>query len=433
MANIGLSFLALFLVFVNAFFVAAEFGMVKLRNTQVMVLKNGYGLRGRILFEIHKHLDAYLSACQLGITLASLGLGWIGEPALAHLLEPVFKWSGITSPELIRFISFTVAFSILSYLHIVLGELMPKSMAIRQPESISIWTSVPLYSFYWIMYPAIWFLNSSSNFLLKLTKLDLTPHQQHFYSTEEIKLILGSSHSHGELTQDETEIIEHTLEFADLDVTEVMRPRDELVAFNIKEPVTQIIKQAIKYRYSRYPIYNEHIQNIIGILLVKDLFAAYYQHGKFLNLSSLIRPLLKVPDSLPALELLKRFRSGTSHFCLVAREDESIIGFITLDNLLQIMLGKIKDEFHRTKVDWQKNSDGSLIVAGDCSIYSIERALNLEIYTSESENFTTITGLIFHHLNRFPKEGERIEFENFAVVVLKISGAKIESVKIIPI
>jgi|SRR3990167_352560 len=186
--------LALLLVLLNAFFVAAEFGMVKLRTTRVATIEKTYGLRGRILSYVHEHLDAYLSACQLGITFASLGLGWVGEPAFAHLLEPIFHFLGIASSETVKIISFFFAFSIISFLHIVMGELMPKSLAIRQSEKVSLWTAIPLYGFYWIMYPAIWFLNTCSNFFLSLARLDEIHKGEHFYSTDEIKLVLGASH-----------------------------------------------------------------------------------------------------------------------------------------------------------------------------------------------------------------------------------------------
>ena len=159
MSNLFYLLSAFLLLFLNAFFVAAEFGMVKLRNTQVNLIEKTYGTRGRVLADIHKHLDAYLSACQLGITLASLGLGWIGEPAMAYLLEPILLVLGVTSTKFINIIALVTAFTLLSFLHIVVGELMPKSLAIRQPESVSLWTAVPLYGFYWLMYPLIASLN----------------------------------------------------------------------------------------------------------------------------------------------------------------------------------------------------------------------------------------------------------------------------------
>ena len=357
MINFFQVFLAFLLVLLNAFFVAAEFGMVKLRATRVEAIKDSYGIRGTILVHIHKHLDAYLSACQLGITIASLGLGWVGEPAFAELIKPVLSFIGIDSQRLITVIAFFVAFSFIAFLHIVVGELMPKSLAVRQSERVSVWTALPLYGFYWLMYPAIWLLNTCSNFLLKVFKLDEVHQTEYFYSTDEIKLLLGASHLHGELTEEEVEIIEHTLDLADLKVTEVMRSSEEMIMINISKPMQQIIDVIMEHRYSRYPVYDPDKKDVVGIIHVKDLLPIFYQHGEIKELHSLLRPVLKVSRRVPALDLLHKFREGMSHFALVYSGKGSILGFITLDNLLQVMLGRIKDEFHRTKVDWVLNAD----------------------------------------------------------------------------
>jgi CBS domain containing-hemolysin-like protein len=185
--------LALVLVLLNGFFVAAEFGLVKLRQTRVKAISRIYGLRGRILIKVHSQLDTYLSACQLGITLASLGLGWVGEPAFAALLHPFLDLVGIDTPRLVEGISIFVAFFTISFLHIVVGELAPKSLAIRQSEKVGVWTALPLYGFYWLMYPAIWVLNASANRILRLAGLDGTPGHDAHYSAEELKLILRSA------------------------------------------------------------------------------------------------------------------------------------------------------------------------------------------------------------------------------------------------
>jgi CBS domain containing-hemolysin-like protein len=302
--------LTLGLVLLNAFFVAAEFGMVKLRQTRVATIKRTHGIRGKALAQIHNHLEAYLSACQLGITLASLGLGWVGEPALAHLFRPIFIKIGINSPELIAFIAFFIAFSLLSFLHIVIGELMPKSLAIRQSERISIWTSIPLYGFYWLMLPAIWLLNSCSNFLLRIMKLDATHDGDSSYSPEEIKLILNSSHLYGQLTKQETEILKHTVDFTELTVTDVMRPADEMVVVELERPIQETLSIIHQHRYSRYPVYSKDKKEIVGIVHVKDLFAFLYQHKEIENIQAIMRPILKVSRRLPASKLLNKFREG---------------------------------------------------------------------------------------------------------------------------
>jgi CBS domain containing-hemolysin-like protein len=433
MQNVLLIILAFLLVLMNAFFVAAEFGMVKLRHTRVTAIKEEYGMRGQILAQVHQQLDAYLSACQLGITLASLGLGWIGEPAFAALLEPVFVALGVHSVELIKFISFAIAFSLISFLHIVIGELMPKSIAIRQAEKVSLWTAIPLYGFYWAMYPIIWLFNTCSNLLLKLCRLDAGHHSDSFYSTDEIKFILAASHIHGELTKDETEIIEHTLEFADLLVTEVMRPKQDMIAIDINEPLEQQLKIILSKRFSRYPIYNEEIDHVIGIVHVKDLFAVLGKKEEITELKSLMRPILKVSTKLPAIELLRKFREGMPHFALVYSDREHLVGFVTLDNLLHVLIGRIKDEFHRTADDWSKNADGSFTVKGECSIFALEQALDKDFDEVEEEEADTVGGLILNRLGYLPKAGEKVEFTYFTATVEKVKGTKIQQIKVWPI
>ena len=430
MINFLLALLAFILVLLNAFFVAAEFGMVKVRATRVETIKEIYGLRGRILYHIHQNLDAYLSACQLGITFASIGLGWIGEPAFAHVIEPFLFLIGISSPQLTTVIAFFISFSFISFLHIVVGELMPKSLAIRQSESVSIWTALPLYGFYWLMYPAIWILNGCTNFLLKSFNLDAVHKDEHVYSTEEIKLLLSASHLHGNLTEEEVEIIEHTFDLADLKVTEVMRFSEEMIMININKSIKEIMDTIMKHRYSRYPVYDPDKKEVIGIIHVKDILPFLYRQGEIKELHTLIRPVLKVSRMLPALDLLRKFREGMPHFALVYSGQETILGFVTLDNLLQVLIGRIKDEFHRTTVDWILNDDGSISASGNCSIYSLEQALDRDIYLED--DIDILNGLFFYRLGYVPKEGESIDFPEFNAVIERATVSKILKVRIYP-
>lgn len=434
MINLFWLLCAFALVLLNGFFVAAEFGMVKLRSTRVEVIKKTHGLRGAILARVHKHLDAYLSACQLGITLASLGLGWIGEPAFADLLHPLFAAFKIQSTEVIHGISLVTAFLIISYLHIVIGELMPKSMAIRRPERISLWTSIPLFMFYWIMYPVIWFFNASSNVLLKISGLRSKGKKEGYYSTDELKLILSASHLHGELTEEESEILEHTLEFTDLEVTDVMRPADEMISLEIHQPIEASLQKIVESRYSRYPIYDHQKHQYVGIIHVKDLFATLYTQKSITDIKPLMRPILKVSSHLPALDLLRKFRGGMPHFALVYSGNHSPIGFVTWDNLLHVLVGRIKDEFHRTRDDWTVHDDGSLTMKANSSIYMLERALDIDIALSpeDEETINTISGLILARTETLPQTGERIKFKRFEIVIEKMDGPRIVQVRIYP-
>ncbi len=428
--NILLILVAFALVLLNAFFVAAEFGMVKLRSTRVEAIKDIYGVRGKILYQIHSQLDVYLSACQLGITIASLGLGWIGEPAFADFISPVLSFMGIHSQKVITVVAFFIAFSFISILHIVVGELMPKSLAIRQSERVSVWTAIPLYGFYWLMYPAIWLLNGCSNFLLRLSGIDLGSKGDHFYSTDEIKLLLSASHLHGELTKDELEMIEHALDLADLKVTEVMRFSEEMVTIHLDKPISDIMDIIMEHRYSRYPVYDSEKKDIVGIIHIKDVLPILYEQGEITELRSLIRPILKVSRRVPAIDLLRRFREGMPHFAVVYSGKNTTLGFVTLDNLLQVLIGRIKDEFHRTKVDWVSHEDGSITASGNCSIYSLEQAIDRDI--DIDEDIDMLNGLFFQRLGYVPKIGERVEFPEFDAVIEKASASKIIKIRIFP-
>lgn len=419
---------ALLLVFLNGFFVAAEFSIVKLRHTQVTAIQNKYGLRSKVLARIHLHLDAYLSACQLGITLASLGLGWLGEPAFAYLITKLLGIIGITSIAIIKTSSYMTAFLIISFLHIVAGELMPKSVAIRQSQHIALWTAVPLYGFYWLMYPIIAFLNVSANFLLKSTGLHYNHANESSYSTEELKLILHSSHNHGGLTQEETEILEHTLNFADLKVTDVMQPATDIIALNIESSIKENLDIIANSRYSRYPVCQGNLENIIGVIHIKDLLLVS-QNQQSPDLHSLLRPANRIERNMSAIELFRQFRQGITHFALVYSSRDTLIGFVTLDNLLYALIGRMKDEFHRTNDQWELTKHGNLLIKGNSSIYTIERALHIKL---PDEDIDTISGLILKKLERLPVQNERIEFDEFTILVEKMTGPRIELVKIYP-
>ncbi|MGQ3889604.1 hemolysin family protein [Legionella sp. CNM-1927-20] len=435
MINIILIIVGLILVALNAFFVAAEFAMVKLRSTRVAIIATQYPWRGAILARVHRQLDAYLSACQLGITLASLGLGWVGEPAFADLLSPLLKYLGLTTPGLIEFISFTFAFTFLSFLHIVIGELLPKSWAIRQSERVGLWTAVPLYIFYWLMYPIIWLLNSCSNFFLKKLRLDEVHPGEESHSTEELKLILRSSQLHGELTSQESNILAHTLELAKLQAIDVMCSYHDMVTLDSTVIKKELLDTLSRYRYSRYPVYSQQEKKIIGLLHVKDIQPLLHNKNdnELLDLRALARPIPKISHRLPALTLLRQFQSGMPHFALVYNRQGDIAGFVTLDNLLHLVIGVIKDEFHKTRDAWIKHPDGSLTVKGNCPIFALERALQRPLtLTNEQEEITTIGGLILHQLGSVPIIGQRVEFPDFSAVIETMKKARITQIRIFP-
>ncbi|MGZ4969077.1 MAG: hemolysin family protein [Methylobacter sp.] len=425
---------ALLLVALNGFFVAAEFGLVKLRQTRIRSIVKTQGLRGRILGLVHAKLDAYLSACQLGITLASLGLGWIGEPAFADLLEPVFDRINITSPEMLHGISFAFAFSLISFLHIVVGELAPKSMAIRNPEKIGLWSAVPLYGFYWLMYPAIWLLNSSANLVLRLLRLNSVHNHDAHYSAHELKLILRSNLPDDRFTRDEWNILAKTLDFSELEVSDLMRPIHEITALHRDAPLQKNLQIMSQKRFSRYPYFDTNGIDVLGVIHLKDLFFAQQEGNTIKDLSNYLRPIQYIPPHMPALEIFRQFRMGASHFAIIGQKGQKPQGFITLDNLLSAMVGEIRDEFRPNNNDWTRLDDGTLIGKGSLPIFSLERIMGIDIENEELEleDEVSIGGLIMAKLRDIPTEGQRIEFNQFDVVVRKMSESRIVFVQIYP-
>jgi CBS domain containing-hemolysin-like protein len=436
MQNVLLVVLALLLVALNGFFVAAEFGIVTLRKTRVRAIAKTGGLRGRILYKVHGQLDAYLSACQLGITLASLGLGWVGEPAFAKLMEPVFALAGITSPQIIHGVSFVVAFSVISFLHIVVGELAPKSLAIRVPEAVGLWSAVPLYGFYWTMYPAIWLLNESANLVLRVAGLSGVGGHETHYSNDELKLILRTNTgTPGErFTHDERHILAQSLEFSQHTVADLMRPINEVSALYASRTLEQNLDTMRRNRFSRYPYFDEDGEEVLGVIHLKDLFFAEQSGKEIDDLTEYLRPVDLISARTPAIELFRRFRGGAPHFALIGEKGKRPVGFITLDNLLGAIVGEIRDEFRLNENDWLPQGDGTYIGKASLPIVSLERVLGIDINNEEMglDEVESVGGLLMAKLGDIPKQGQRIEFPKFDVVVKKTNGPRILLVKVIP-
>lgn len=361
-------------VLLNAFFVVAEFSLVKLRHSQAKILKQNKGLRGKVLYKVHSNLDVYLSACQLGITLASLGLGWVGEPAFSELLEPLFLYLGIVSVEITKFVAFAIGFIIISFLHIVIGELMPKSMAIRQTERLSLLTCVPLYVFYWIMLPFIWILNETANKLLKVFRLDSVSDAEYGYTTEEIKLILKSSRFKEPMAEDYRDILLRIVEFSNLQAIDAMRPIDEMVSINYDLSSKEKLEVVKKHLYTRYPVYKSKSTNIIGVVHTKDILCALDDETK----KEELRPILKVSHHDQLIDVLRKFQQGKPHFALVYK-NRSLVGFITLDNLLTILIGRMSDEFHFVKEPWLTLAANRFLIKADAPVYAIERLVGIDL------------------------------------------------------
>jgi CBS domain containing-hemolysin-like protein len=425
-----LTLLGFALVFLNGFFVAAEFAIVKLRRTQADELGRTHGLRGRVLRTVRTHLDAYLSACQLGITLASLGLGWIGEPAFARLLEPVLAFVGVDDPQVLHSIAFAVAFAFISFLHIVLGELAPKSVAIRRAEAVSLNTALPLYVFYWLMYPFIYVLNGAANVIVRRLGVELASEGDAVHSVDELRSVLRASHRHGELGSVETQILVHGLELGELTIGDLMRPLSELVWLSAGSSIGAVLAEVRSTRYTRYPVRDPESGRFTGLLHIKDLIAADERLRDIQDLQRYLRRMPYFDENASLLKVLKAFRTGDPHFGIVTDTLGTEIGFVTFEHVIEALFGPIEDEFAKKSPSWQRAGDGSVSGAGSLSLLSLEDAIGKP---TPSVDVNSIGGLVQERLGRLPRQGERIRFAHFEVEVLQMAGPKIELVRVTPI
>jgi CBS domain containing-hemolysin-like protein len=430
-ADFGLLLFALFLVLLNGFFVAAEFAIVKLRATKVDALAKKNGWRGHILRTVHNQLDAYLSACQLGITLASLSLGWVGEPAFAHLLEPLLAGIGIESPKLVHGIAFFTAFFIISYLHIVLGELAPKSWAIRKPELLSLWTAAPLYLFYWAMYPAIFLLNASANAILRVAgQGEPGPHHEHHYNRDELKLILHSSRASDPSDQD-MRVLASAVEMGELEVVDWANSREDLVSLPLTAALDEVFSIFRRHKYSRYPIQDDNSGEFVGVLHIKDLLlhlSLLEMLPSALKLADLMHPIERVGRHMPLSNLLEQFRLGGSHFALVEEADGKVIGYLTMEDVLEALVGDIQDEHRKAERGILAYQPGKLLVRGDTPLAKVERLLGVDLDHVEAE---TLAGLIYETLKRMPEEEEVLEVDGLRIIVKKMKGPKVVLAKVL--
>ncbi|WP_120997836.1 HlyC/CorC family transporter [Stutzerimonas urumqiensis] len=426
-ADLGLILFALFLVLLNGFFVAAEFAMVKLRATKVEAIAAEHGWRGHILRTVHNQLDAYLSACQLGITLASLGLGWVGEPAFAHLLEPLLALIGIDNEAVIHGIAFFTAFFIISYLHIVVGELAPKSWAIRKPELLSLWTAAPLYLFYWLMYPAIYLLNASANAILRFAgQGEPGPHHEHHYSLDELKLILHSSRAQDPSDQD-MRVLASAVEMGELEVVDWANSREDLVQLEQSMPLSEVLEVIRRHKYSRYPVYDAVKGEYTGLLHIKDLLLSLAADEPF-DLDELLRPLDRVSKHLALTSLLEQFRRGGSHFVLVEEGDHKVIGYLTMEDVLEVLVGDIQDEHRKAERGILAYQPGKLLVRGDTPLFKVARLLDVDLDHIEAD---TLAGLVYETLKRVPEEDDVLLTDGLRIIVKKMRGPKIVLAKVL--
>ncbi|WP_152619333.1 hemolysin family protein [Cohnella kolymensis] len=394
-----------FLVFLNAFFVAAEFAMVKARGSRIDTMVQEGHKRAKIAAHVMDNLDAYLSVCQLGITLASLGLGWIGEPAIAAMLMPVFESLNI-SDSFIHPLAFVIGFSFITVLHIVLGELAPKSVAIRKAEAVTLLTAAPLHMFKKLMNPFIWLLNGTAGLLLRPFGIDTSEVSSSAHTEEEIRILVKESHKSGFIDKTELTLVDNIFDFADTNAREIMIPRTEMSCLYGNLSFEENKNIALREMHTRYPLCEKDKDNIIGFVHIKDLLKA--TDGSIHDIRELMRPITSVPESMPISALLKLMQKRKSQIAILIDEYGGTSGLVTLEDIMEEIVGEIQDEFDEERPDLEKRDESTYSINGMMLIEEVNNLFGLDIPTVD---FDTIGGWIYSQIEIPPKKNQYVESE----------------------
>ena len=412
--------LGLLLVALNGFFVAAEFALVKVRPTQLDPLAQAGSRRAKLARHQLTHLDAYLSACQLGITIASLALGWVGEPAFSWIMAPLVRQIPGATEALVHSVSLTTAFIIISALHIVVGEMAPKSFAIRRPQPTALWIAMPLYVFYWVIFPAIWLLNHAANGLLRLVGLKSAGEEELAHSEEELRILLSSSEM-GSQSKLKREILDNVFELSLRNARQVMVPRADVTHLSTSRPFAENLEIARQSGHTRFPLCERDLDSVIGLIHIKDLFRST---ERIADIASLARPVKFVPETTPLDRLLGRMQAERQHMVAVVDEYGGVSGIVTLENVIEEIVGEIQDEFDTERPELARRGDGSFTVAGSMLVVDLEDELGLELSTRDED---TIAGVVLSELGRKPRIGDRVALGEARFEVLELQGNRIRS------
>ena len=425
--------IALFLVLLNGFFVAAEFSIVKVRYSQIQIkAAEGNALAKKAEYII-KHLDAYLSATQLGITLASLALGWVGESALHHVFEDLFHRFGFAvADSTITTVSVVCSFLIITIMHIVFGELVPKSIAIRKSESTTFFVAYPMILFYNVFRPFIWLMNSISNAFLRLIKIHPASENE-IHSTEELQLLVKQSADSGEIEEENYEIIKNAFDFTDHSAKQIMVPRQNIFSININDDKKDIVEKMLESGYSRIPVYDGSIDNVIGIFYTKEFIREYiknFDEWEDFDIRTLLHEPTFVVGSKKISDLMKVFQTKKQHLAIVIDEFGGTEGIISLEDILEELVGEIQDEEDEEEKIVEKVGENVYWVQASQPLEEINEHLPVDL-PENPEQYNTLAGFILHELSDIPEENQEFDLNGYHFKILKMQNRGVELVEMI--
>ncbi|MFN2475439.1 MAG: hemolysin family protein [Chthoniobacterales bacterium] len=410
------------LVLLNGFFVACEFSVIKVRVSQLDALVDEGHARARFAKHVRTHLDTYLSATQLGVTLASLALGWIGEAFLEQMVEPFFAVVGVQSHTVVTSVSVALAFFGITFLHIIFGELAPKYIAIANPLPVALRLVRPLGLFYILFKPAIWVLHRSSHFLLRgVLRIQEVPDSELAHSEEELRLILDESEKSDEVSTLGRDILVNALDMRRRVVRDLMTPRGEVVSLDLDESFEDNVKKALASRHTRFPLCRGHLDNTIGLVHIKELVPMMRDPAP--DLLRIRRDVINVPEMMQVEKLLNLFLKRHAHLAVVVDEYGGTVGMVTLENVLEELVGDIQDEFDTEPEEFREINENEFTVEGAVGLYELQDMADL---TLESADVSTIGGYVTHLLGHLPRQGEQVQIEDYCVTIAKSDGRRVE-------
>jgi putative hemolysin len=402
------------LILLNAYFVAAEYALVTARRTRISELEAQGNRRARRVQALLSDPPRFIAAMQLGVTGTSLAIGALGEPVLARVFDHF----------LASVLSFVFAFVIITFLHVVIGELVPKGAALGHAERIALAVAAPVQSFFIVFYPFIWILQRSSDFILRALRLEPPGGESPVLSEVELKLLLSQSTEHGEIEQGEREMLYKVFDFADKEASDVMVPRPEVVALSIDLPAEEFLAAVIDSPFTRYPVYRESLDNVVGILHVRDLFSAMYDRGiDGVEMESLVRPTHMVPETKDLAALLGEFRRTNQHMAIVIDEYGAMEGIVTLEDLLEEIVGEIEDEFDLPDESIERVDENTVRIDGTFPIDDFNEQFKT---TLPNNDFHTMGGFVFGLLGRAPEEGDEVSYDGLVFRVDETEGTRID-------
>ena len=422
-------FVIAILLFSNGFFVAAEFSMVSVRKTRIAQLTNEGNFSARVALEALKDLDKFIAAVQLGVTISSIGLGWVGEATVVRMILPLFSFLPSNyQVSTAHSVSITIAFVLITVLHVVIGELMPKSIALQYPEKTSLFVALPMKLLTNLFSPLIIMLNGLASFLLKFFKVPPAQTSHLAHSIEELNMLINASYKEGVLNETEKEMLHNVFKFSDLTAKQVMIPRTDMACIPSDITIDELNEFTVESQYTRYPVYEDNLDHISGIIHAKDLYVLSQRHENF-SLEKMLRPVLLVPETITMDKLVLEFKKCQGQMAIVVDEFGGTSGLITLEDVLEEIFGDVQDEFDEfEEADIKEISKNTYIVNAMMRLDELAEFFESEII---DEDVDTIGGLVVKNLGRIAKLGDSVEIQNLECTVKEIDGARVTQLLVV--